>query len=453
MRAPNFKGIPIGGDSLYRPSRAPSDGMSLKEWRVIFILSLISFVVLRMRFLQETRNVSLKYENSRPKGSSFFSPNTAASEAGSAQLANKWSIQSPPAHVSHAPLLKTMILPPVFHYFANVTHLRAEGEIPFFWSIPSSGSGTVQHIIAACLGLTLASDASVRNGHHAESNFLQILWIEGKKYVNVDLSTTEGIGRAKALGLIESKMQFVLVSPQLYDVASLVDNKQIVRMFTMMRNPVERAVSHFYWTKMHDKNFSKYSLRDFYLRPEFIGNWVTRTLVNKITGTLYLEDLDLAKHILKEKCLVGLLTQKAASMERFEKYFGWEKLAGVSGTLECEERSMFWDWKNKNDHPNVEEGSEEYQIISTRNEFDMELFAYATELFVDQGRTLDKKDELEGSAEKLSDSKAFGVLEETSASLGAFLEEDFDANNETTSDNIQTMANSKTFEDEIGKRQ
>jgi hypothetical protein len=452
MRAPNFKGIPIGGDSFYRPSRVPKDGMSFKEWRVIFILTVISFVVLRMRFLQETRNDSLKYENARAKGGSYYLPKKAASEAGNTQAPKQWSIQSPPAHVSHAPLLKTMALPPVFHYFANFTQPRIEGEIPYFWSIPSSGSGTVQHIIAACLGLTLASDAGVRNGHHAESNFLQVLWIEGKKYVNVDLSTAEGIGRAKALGLIESKMEFVLVSAQLYDLASLVETKQIIRMFTMMRNPVERAVSHFYWTKMHDKTFAKYSLRDFYLRPEFTGNWVTRTLVNKMTGTLYLEDLDLAKHILKEKCLIGLLTQKAVSMKRFEKYFGWEKLAGVPGTLECEERSMFWGWKNKNDHPTVEEGSEEYQIISARNEFDMELYAYAMELFVDQGRTLDKEDELKSFSEKVSEkSQDVGALEEVSASLEELLEEELGEKNETSSDKIQTKIDSEKSEEEVGE--
>ncbi len=446
MSAPNLKGIPIGGSAFRQPSQPRKEGLSFREWRVIFILTVTSFLVLRMRFLQQ-RTESLKYENVRRKGNSYYSPGIVDPEAGGGEAKERWSIQNPPAHISHAPLLKTMELPPVFHYFANVTHPRTKGEIPYFWSIPASGGGTVQHIIASCLGLTLASDIGAHSGHVSE-NFLQILWIDGKKYVNVDLSTTEGIGRAKSLGLIESKMDFVMVSAQLYEIASLVDSKQNIRMFTMMRNPVDRAVSYFYWSKMHDKKFSNYSLRDFFLRPEFTGNWVTRTLVNKMTGTLYLEDLDLAKHILKQKCLVGLLTQKAVSMRRFTKYFGWEKLAGVPGSLECEERSMFWGWQNKNDHPFVEEGSEEYQIICARNEFDMELYEYAIEVFEDQGRSLDKEEVVNSISEKIIIVKdESGTVEDISGVIEPFQEEGYGSGNETVVDESQTEIDDEKMEE------
>jgi hypothetical protein len=238
--------------------------------------------------------------------------------------------------------------------------------------------------------LTLASDGGARDDGHGADNFLQVLWIDGKKHVNVDMTTPEGIGRAKNLGLIESKMADVIVSGEIYDIVSLLDAQQTnIRMFTMMRHPVERAVSYFYWAKNHDEHFSNFSIRDFFLRSEFSGNWATRKLVNKMTGTLYLEDLDLAKYILKQKCLVGLLTHKAASMKRFKRYFGWQKLAGIHGSSECEERSMFWGWQNKNDHPFVKEGTEEYKLIYARNEFDIELYEYALELFEEQGRMME----------------------------------------------------------------
>lgn len=382
------------------------DGLTSREWKVICFLTAMSFVILRLRFIGETPiQDSIQYDRVRKKEPVGLTTGGEAKE--------KWIIQNPPAYTTHGPLLKTVTLPPEFDNFLNVTQPRREEEVPFFWNIPLSGGGTVKHIMAACLGLTLASDVGTRDGLGSE-NFLQVLWIENKKYVNVDISNRDGIDRAKSLGLIGSKLANVLVSGIVYEVASLSDAQPAsIRMFTMMRHPVERSVSYYYWAKLDDEKWAKYSIRDFFLRPEFRGNWATRTLVNKMTGTLYLEDLDMAKHILKQKCLVGLLSHKAISLKRFEKYFGWSKFAGLPGSEECEEKSIFWGWQNKNDHPVVEEGSEEYKIIRARNEFDIELYDYANELFEEQGRMI----ELQEKSNESEEEKKSNESEEKSKTL------------------------------------
>merc|ERR1712157_159133 len=101
------------------------------------------------------------------------------------------------------------------------------------------------------------------------------------------------------------------------------------------------------------------------------------------------QDLDLAKEILKTKCLIGLLSRKQESLERFQAYFGWSKLAKKSGVAECEERLLGWGWSNKNKHPEVDINSEAYHLIRTKNELDIKLYEYAIELFDEQGDEID----------------------------------------------------------------
>jgi hypothetical protein len=66
-------------------------------------------------------------------------------------------------------------------------------------------------------------------------------------FVNVDTYTPKGIQRAKKLNLVASGLADVVISPLLYDTATLFTPTRKGRIFTMLRHPVERATSLFYF--------------------------------------------------------------------------------------------------------------------------------------------------------------------------------------------------------------
>lgn len=107
---------------------------------------------------------------------------------------------------------------------------------------------------------------------------------------------------------------------------------------------------------------------------------MTRFLTNQLAkGELVEEDLELAKHILKRKFLIGLLEEKAESFKRFQKYFGWK-----APDESCIEKKIEWTWPMKHRHSPVKNGSEAWNLIHAQNIYDMKLYEYAKELFVEQ---------------------------------------------------------------------
>jgi len=283
-------------------------------------------------------------------------------------------------------------LPEFFDRFGDISepfNKKENGDIPFFWHISRAGGSTVKDILGGCLGLVQASNVGVFDGHDADV-MLKVVRVSGAKYLNVDTTSIEGIGRAKELGLADSGLLDVLVSHRFIAVSDLFTFEHRAKLFVMMRHPIDRAVSMFYylsrakWEKTYDPILSIYELVDYAKTNRMENNWMLRSLVNKMDGYLTMEDLDMAKEILRTKCLIGLLTKKQASMKRFQAYFGWTELMKKSGVTECEDRLLNWGWSNKNKHPDLEVGSEAYNLIKTKNELDILLYEYAEELFETQ---------------------------------------------------------------------
>ena len=137
---------------------------------------------------------------------------------------------------------------------------------------------------------------------------------------------------------------------------------------------------------------------------------MVRALVGKIGNSmvpLVPGDLDVAKEILRRKCIIGLLEEKGESMKRFDKFFGWradvsrdsllifedEKTAHAVHAArwsknvkdeECSDKLLHWNWMNKNKHPMLEEGTVVYNLLESKNRYDIELYMYARQLFEEQ---------------------------------------------------------------------
>jgi len=223
--------------------------------------------------------------------------------------------------------------------------------------------------------------------------------VAGHKYVNVDTTTEHGIAQAKALGLASSRLAHLVVSPRFQEGASLFSSSNKGRAFTMMRHPVERAVSMFYFLKKHNViAVQNMELEEYCQSPHVENNWMTRILSDRMTGDVGDTELEIAKRVLREKIVVGLLEQKEESMRRFEFYFQqWQSnnnnnsgnTDSSSRQMACRTRILVGDYRiNESAKGKVKEGSQAWSMLTWQNKLDIKLYKYAKALFLQQGAEL-----------------------------------------------------------------
>uniref|UniRef100_A0A7S4MTT3 Sulfotransferase domain-containing protein n=1 Tax=Odontella aurita TaxID=265563 RepID=A0A7S4MTT3_9STRA len=307
-------------------------------------------------------------------------------------------------------LLKSA-LPPSFAYLSdNASPDPDHLDVPLFWQVPRSGGSIVRKILEECLGspsgggTVLASEAGVGEGHGDDKDLAVVSLGDEHghqhRYVNVDTSTVAGLKRAKRLGLASSTLDelrghsghgtnFAIVTPQLHAAVDVFDQSpRKARAFTMLRHPVERAVSTYSNLKDsgHDA-VSKMTLEEYAKSAYAENNWMVRFLSGKMDGDVSTDHLAVAKEVLRTKFVVGLLTNKDGSVERFEHYFGWayQDQAGwvcqrkvVDGEPSSNESSKYF----------VKEGNQAWNLLLWQNKLDVKLYDYAHYLFGRQGEEL-----------------------------------------------------------------
>lgn len=244
----------------------------------------------------------------------------------------------------------------------------------------------MKHIFCQCFDFVAATE----NGH-AESEIsdenLRIIWNEGMSFVNVDTSTPQGILKAKSLHLAQSGKVNVIITPLVYDMANIFDANHRGRMFTMMRHPIDRVVSMFYylqvatWESTYDPSLSEMTIEEYASSDKVEENWMTRFLVNKKNEPLGPNDIILAREILRRKFLIGLLSRPEESMERFMKHFGWKYY--TSEKAECA-KTLLKNGVNRHEHPSISRGGEAWNKLIENNKYDLELYMYSVQLFDEQ---------------------------------------------------------------------
>ena len=256
----------------------------------------------------------------------------------------------------------------------------------YLWTIPRCGSTSIRRIASHCMGLTMASEAGKGD---SLGDSLQVVEGDGMKYVNVDMSNPEGIARAKDLGVGSWRKVDMVSSSYLNDGAGIFDSNHKGYMIAMFRHPIERAVSLFYNlknNKAYAEQMVSLSTVEQYSRSSLVeNNWMTRFLSNSLAGELTPEHEAIAKEVLRTKCIIGLLQEKAESMRRLEILFD-VKAEKSQRRYDCQEKLWYWDWPGKNRHEQVLEGSEAWNRLYEQNSFDIRLYEYARELFKAQGK-------------------------------------------------------------------
>mmetsp|Transcript_14779 Transcript_14779/g.20963 ORF Transcript_14779/g.20963 Transcript_14779/m.20963 type:complete len:213 (-) Transcript_14779:215-853(-) len=201
--------------------------------------------------------------------------------------------------------------------------------------------------------------------------------------MNVDTTTPGGIQHAKDLNIAESGLAKIIFSSYFHGGSELFNPVNRGRFFTIFRHPIERAASLFYyrqtatWEKIFGLN--TLTLEQFLRKGRGEKNWMVRLLTNKFTERLTGEDLEVAKEILRTRCVVGLMDRMEESLDRFSTYFGWSAPDGDDCKNELLHKGV-----NRNSHAKVKVGSEAWNIMYEQNELDIKLYEYAQVLFEEQ---------------------------------------------------------------------
>ena len=251
--------------------------------------------------------------------------------------------------------------------------------VPFFIHVPKSGGSTVLNYYR-CFGVATAGIRRTEDGKAVLKMDLKRLTIEAGQLVS-------GGGLWQAASGIYPEY---------------TGNRK-GRAFAVFRNPVERLVSLYYylqvatWEKGYDKDLGKKMSLIEFATNKSATNALYRTL---ITGQQIEEDEGMkhVKTLLKEYVLVGLTDRMTESLNRFDTFLGYATSSMRNDKyVQCKRK--YWKQgpddveyrENKNDHPPLDPDSEEWRQIAEANAKDMELYAYIQELFVEQGKYLERE--------------------------------------------------------------
>jgi len=281
--------------------------------------------------------------------------------------------------------------------FGDVSEPFAKGrDTAFFWIIPKADADIMNGFLQKCLHLTQATRVGSL-GPSAQDEKLELVYREGGKYVNIDPTNVEGIQRGVQLGLGRSGIVDVIHSSFLHEAGSLFNRNNPGKIFTLFHHPVPRAFSIFCFIKHNTNrayfpafnssgydaffgNIDRMTFEQYSKSNLFPENWMTRFLLGEKDAILTQRHVSDAKEIMRKKFLIGLTNRVDESLDRFVSYFGWESTQSAVEYIECKKEfithvSTKW--------PAVED-SNIWNIIMEKNEKDIQLYAYATELFEEQ---------------------------------------------------------------------
>ena len=214
------------------------------------------------------------------------------------------------------------------------THPDPIRQTAIFWHIPKSG-GTTAKRLYECLGQTLANrlGADPRFKHDKDEEIVVFQPFETQpeiNFVNVDTTSKGGIDRAARLGLVKShKADMIFTSDINYASMNLFDPTHQGRIYSLFRNPVDRSVSKFYylqsatWERTYRPEWNGMSMLEWATKHNADENFITKKILGKkLKDHVDIGDLIVAKEIIRQKFVVGLMNDMEESVRRFNIMLG-----------------------------------------------------------------------------------------------------------------------------------
>ena len=136
------------------------------------------------------------------------------------------------------------------------------------------------------LEVSVLSAPEPQQQEHQESDLKIVISGDGRKYVNVDVTTTEGIIQASQRGFATSNLADIIFTPLLLEASELLLNGDTNkgRMFALFRHPIERLTSIFYylqkatWEPTYDPQLAQMTIDDYARSEKCESNWLVRSL-------------------------------------------------------------------------------------------------------------------------------------------------------------------------------
>lgn len=251
-------------------------------------------------------------------------------------------------------------------------------SIPFakHTDIPKSG-GTTAKRLYQCMGQTLAHrvGADPKYGHSEKDEVVVFQPHDGKdwKVVNVDTTIKAGILRAKKIGLVQSHTtDLIFTMEPNFAGRELYDEENKGRFLSLFRHPVDRAFSMFYylqtatWERTYRPEWANITVLEWANLPNAEEDYMVHKLVGKSFGMEADEtDLIIAKELVRQRFIVGLMDEMNESIRRFNIVLGLDEESersqkcmvefglGIPNETEEDTAPVEVLKKNSNSHPKV----------------------------------------------------------------------------------------------------
>jgi len=282
-------------------------------------------------------------------------------------------------------------------------------ETSVYWHIPKSG-GTSTKSLFECLGLTLASRVGgVARFGHADDSELQVFkpWStrgndsiskQNAKYINIDVSTSDGIMKGREMGLVPSGLVDVIFTTYPSQIVeNLFDLNHKGRLLAMFRHPVQRLVSKFFylrvakWENNYEPSWNDISIETWARKIDRDRNFLVRTLAGKTVKEVNEADLQVAKRTIAQRFIVGLSEEYDESLRRFGIMLNFKAKTTAQDRKRCYDKYLgaHGEKMNSNSHPKITETKQAFKIIAKHNFFDMQLYDYILKLFDEQKQVID----------------------------------------------------------------
>jgi len=235
---------------------------------------------------------------------------------------------------------------------------------------------------------------------------------DGGMYLNVNMGGKEGIERAQRMGLSNfGDGAFLIRTPYLFELGKMFHPGRYGKCFAILRNPIERAIDVFHHLRdMNRPVFVNMTLEEYAQSPYCEQNWMVRFLSDEMNDPVGAEHLDMAKHVLGRKCIVGFTERLKESVKRFAKFFKWDEGLNELKVRDCLDtlldkskvkddvntksssnsdsggiKTSPYNWQvDVSKDPRYGKGSKVWEMLKEKNSLDMELYDYASNLFDSQ---------------------------------------------------------------------